>query len=84
MIEDSNIKAFKKVFIGELGVGKTSIISQFIYQQFYDSQNPTTVHFHKKTITQNAKGHFAKTYKTSIYPPMTYNMHKDMLETTQI
>ena len=55
MNDNSNIKQFKINFLGEPGVGKTSIISQFIYQKFLDSQNLTVGYYHKKTITIDDK-----------------------------
>ena len=40
--EDSNIESFKVVLVGESGVGKTSIITQFIDQTFQEDQQSTT------------------------------------------
>ena len=40
--EESNIESFKVVLVGESGVGKTSIITQFIDQTFQEDQQSTT------------------------------------------
>jgi GTPase SAR1 family protein len=40
-MNDSDMESLKIVLIGESGVGKTSIISQFIDQIFQDDQQST-------------------------------------------
>ena len=40
--DDKNIESFKVVLVGESGVGKTSIITQFIDQTFQEDQQSTT------------------------------------------
>ena len=40
--EDSTVESFKVVLVGESGVGKTSIITQFIDQTFQQDQQSTT------------------------------------------
>jgi small GTP-binding protein len=54
MSNESKVKAFKVVMLGESGVGKTSIISQFIDQIFQDDlQSSTGGTFSTKTFIYN-------------------------------
>ena len=57
MDEDSNAESLKVVLLGESGVGKTSIISQLMEQEFNDEQTPTTgATFSPKTMVFENKG----------------------------
>ena len=40
-ISVSNFKKFKLVFLGDQSVGKSSVISRYVYDTFEDSSNPT-------------------------------------------
>ena len=54
MSKESKVKGFKVVMLGEAGVGKTSIISQFIDQIFQDDlQSSTGGTFSSKTFIYN-------------------------------
>ena len=53
-MDDTEIETFKIVLLGESGVGKTSIISQFIDQSFEENlQSSSGGTFNSKTITYN-------------------------------
>jgi Ras-related protein Rab-6A len=52
----TNFKKFKLAFLGDQGVGKSSIISKYVYDSFEDNINPTIgVDFVVKTIYSGDK-----------------------------
>ena len=69
MSDETEENNFKIVLIGESGVGKTSIISQFVDQIFEDDlQTSTGGSFSSKTLTFNN----GKTIKLEIWDTFLY------------
>ena len=53
-MDDSDAESLKVVLLGESGVGKTSIISQLMEQEYNDEQTSTTgATFSTKTIIKD-------------------------------
>ena len=81
MDEDSNAESLKVVLLGESGVGKTSIISQLMEQEFNDEQTATTgATFSTKTMVFDNKGICFEIWDTAgqeKYRALTKMFYKD-------
>ena len=81
MQEDSNAESLKVVLLGESGVGKTSIISQLMEQEFNDEQTATTgATFSTKTMVFDNKGICFEIWDTAgqeKYRALTKMFYKD-------
>lgn len=81
MDEDSNAESLKVVLLGESGVGKTSIISQLMEQEFNDEQTSTTgATFSTKTMVFDNKGICFEIWDTAgqeKYRALTKMFYKD-------
>lgn len=81
MDDDSNAESLKVVLLGESGVGKTSIISQLMEQEFNDEQTSTTgATFSTKTMVFDNKGICFEIWDTAgqeKYRALTKMFYKD-------
>lgn len=74
-ISVTNFKKFKLAFLGDQGVGKSSIISKYVYDSFEDNINPTIgVDFVVKTIYSGDK-----TYKIHFWDTAGQERFKSLI-----
>lgn len=61
----SNIETYKIILLGTSGVGKSAIITQFIYKKFVDIYNPTIEDSYQKNFTFLNKDYILEILDTS-------------------